>query len=99
MRDALWTFVRVEGVEPTNDAAKRSIRPGGLWRKGIFGTHSPEGSRFVEAMMTVVATLTQHHHHVLDYLTAVCDADLRASPHLPCSQPPTAIEQLMRPAA
>ena len=50
--DALWTFVRVEGVEPTNNTAERSIRLGVLWRKGSFGTQSADGSRFVEAMMT-----------------------------------------------
>src|SRR5262249_47833306 len=26
--EALWTFVRVEGIEPTNNAAERAIRPG-----------------------------------------------------------------------
>jgi transposase len=62
---ALWPFVRHEEVEPTNNAAERAIRPGGLWRKGSFGTPSPEGSRFVEAMMTVVATLTPQHRKVL----------------------------------
>jgi len=37
-REALWTFVQVAGVEPTNNTAERSIRPGVLWRKGSFGT-------------------------------------------------------------
>jgi transposase len=75
-RQALWTFVRHAGVDPTNNAAERAIRPGVLWRKGSFGTHSPEGSRFVEAMMTIVATLQQQHCNVLDYLTAACQAAL-----------------------
>jgi transposase len=30
-REALWTFVQVEGVEPTNNTAERSLRPGVLW--------------------------------------------------------------------
>src|SRR2546422_3078139 len=47
-REALWTFVQVEGVEPTNNTAERSIRPGVLWRKGSFGTQSAEGSRSEE---------------------------------------------------
>jgi hypothetical protein len=63
-REALWTFVQVEGVEPTNNAAERAIRPGVLWRKGSFGTQSDEGSRFVESMMTVVATLQQQQRNV-----------------------------------
>ena len=72
--DALWTFVRIVGVEPTNNGAERAIRPGVLWRKGSFGTQSAQGSRFVEAMMTVVATLKQQHRHVLAYMTDACQA-------------------------
>lgn len=72
--EALWTFVRVEGVEPTNNAAERAIRPGVLWRKGSFGTQSANGSRFVEGMMTVVATLKQQHRNVLAYMTDACQA-------------------------
>lgn len=72
--EALWTFVRVEGIEPTNNAAERAIRPGVLWRKGSFGTQSAQGSRFVEAMMTVVATLKQQHRHVLAYMIEACQA-------------------------
>jgi transposase len=83
-RQALWTFVQVEGVEPTNNTAERSIRPGVLWRKGSFGTQSAEGSRFVESMMTVVATLKQQQRSVLEYLTTACEAALRgeAAPSL-----------------
>ena len=83
-RAALWTFVQVEGVEPTNNTAERAIRPGVLWRKGSFGTQSAEGSRFVASMMTVVATLKQQKRNVLEYLTAACAAALRgeAAPSL-----------------
>jgi len=83
-REALWTFVPVEGVEPTNNTAERSIRPGVLWRKGSFGTQSAEGSRFVESMRTVGATLQQPPRHVLESLTAACEAALRgeAAPSL-----------------
>ena len=83
-REALWTFVQVAGVEPTNNTAERSIRPGVLWRKGSFGTQSAEGSRFVESMLTVVTTLKQQQRNVLEYLTAACEAALRgeAAPSL-----------------
>jgi len=77
---ALWTFVRVPGVEPTNNAAERAIRPGVLWRKGSFGSHSPAGSRFVERMMTVAATLKQQQRNVVDYITLACEATLRGEP-------------------
>jgi transposase len=49
VRPALWTFVHLEGVEPTNNTSERALRPGVLWRKGSFGTQSARGSRFVEA--------------------------------------------------
>src|SRR5215471_3767113 len=83
-REALWTFVQVAGVEPTNNAAERSIRPGVLWRKGSFGTQSAAGSRFVESMLTVVSTLKQQQRNVFAYLTAACEAALRreAAPSL-----------------
>ena len=84
LRQALWTFVHVEGVEPTNNTAERALRPGVLWRQGSFGTQSEKGSRFVESMMTVVSTLKQQQRNVLEYLTAACEAALRgeAAPSL-----------------
>jgi transposase len=98
-RQALWTFVRHEGGEPTNNAAERALRPGVLWRKGSLGPRSPEGSRFVEAMLTVVATLTQQHRNVLDYLTAACEAAWCGETAPSLLPTPAAIEQLFRPAA
>lgn len=72
---ALWTFLRVHGVEPTNNAAERSLRKGVLWRKGSFGTDSAEGSRFAERIMTVVATCRQQNRNVLEFLVATLKAD------------------------
>jgi hypothetical protein len=61
-------------IHPTTNTAERSIRPGVQWRKSSFGTQSEAGSRFVESMMTVVATLKQQKRNVLDYLTAAHEA-------------------------
>jgi transposase len=80
LSDALWTFVRVAGVEPTHNTAERAIRPGVRWRKGSLGTQSAEGSRFVEAMMTVVATLKQQHRHILAYMPDACQAVYTGEP-------------------
>jgi transposase len=71
---ALWTFVHIEGVEPTNNLGERQVRPGVIWRKMSFGTQSEAGSRFAERIMTVVSTLKQQKRNVLDYLTQACDA-------------------------
>lgn len=66
---ALWTFVRRAGVEPTNNAAERALRSCVLMRKTSFGTHSEEGSRFIERMLTVAATLRQQKRNVVNYVT------------------------------
>ena len=99
LRQALWTFVRHTGGAPTNNAAERAIRPGGLWRKGSFGTQSPEGSRFVEAMITVVATLKQQHRNVLDYVTAACEAALCGESAASLLPTPDILNHVMHPAA
>jgi transposase len=76
----LWTFTRIDGVEPTNNAAERSVRPAVLWRRKSFGTQSARGSRFVERMLTVSATLRQQNRNVTDYLTEVCASALSGRP-------------------
>jgi len=80
-------------VEPTNNAAERAIRPAVLWRKGSFGTHSPGGSRFVERMLTVAATLRQQGRNVIEFLTRACEAALhgQAAPSLLRAQPSMAL--------
>lgn len=80
VQEAMWTFVRVPGVEPTNNLAERSLRHAVLWRKASFGTHSARGSRFVERMLTVVTSLRQQNRSVLEYLTEVNQAKLQGSP-------------------
>jgi len=99
IHQVLWIVVRHEGVEPTNHAAERAIRPGVLWRKGSFGTQSPEGSRVVETMMTVVATLKQQHRHVLAYVAAACETALRGEAAPSLLPAPAVPEQPLWPAA
>ncbi len=84
LEPALWTFVKVAGVEPTNNAAEHRVRHGVMWRKTSFGTDSPCGSRFVERILTVVTTLRLQGRNVLDYVTEACEAALqgRAPPSL-----------------
>jgi transposase len=71
---ALWTFVTVPGVEPTNNAAEQALRPAVLWRKGSFGTQSAGGNAFVTRLLSVAATCKQQDRSLLAYLTAVCTA-------------------------
>jgi transposase len=65
---ALWTFARVEGVEPTNNRAERTLRLAVIWRKISFGNHSEGGCRFVERILTTVQTLQLQNRQVLAYL-------------------------------
>jgi transposase len=68
-RSNLWTFVEVEGVEPTNNAAERALRHGVIWRKLSFGTQSAAGSRFVERMLTVIETARRAGRNAFAWLT------------------------------
>jgi transposase len=78
--EALWTFVDTEGVEPTNNAAERALRPAVLWRRGCYGTQSESGSRFVERMLTVSATCQQHNRPLLPYLVDAITAHWAGQP-------------------
>jgi transposase len=72
--EALWTFSRVEGVEPTNNAAERALRPAVLWRKGSFGSRSAEGCLFVERLLSVRATCQQQERALFTFLTTAVAA-------------------------
>jgi transposase len=77
---ALWTFVRLPGIEPTNNAAERGLRHAVQWRKTSYGTDSVAGSHFVENVLTVVASCRQQERNALDYLTRCCQALYAGTP-------------------
>jgi transposase len=79
-RQWLWTFVRHEGVEPTNNAGERSLRHAVIWRKLSFGTQSAGGSRFVETMLTVIETCRQQRRNVFAFVTVAVEAHLAHQP-------------------
>lgn len=68
LRQGLWTFVEHEDLEPTNNLAERQLRHAVIWRKCSYGTDSPAGSRFVEAVLTVVMTARQQGRNALELL-------------------------------
>ena len=68
LEPALWTFTKVQGIEPTNNHAERMLRPAVMWRKQSLGSHSLGGCRFVERMMTVLQTLKLQGRSIMDYL-------------------------------
>jgi len=79
-RQWLWTFLRREGVEPTNNAGERSLRHAVIWRKLSFGTQSASGSRFVETMLTVIETCRQQRRNVFAFLTEAIEAHVAHQP-------------------
>ena len=92
VEEGLWTFARIEGIEPTNNAAERALRFAVIWRRISGGTDSERGSRFVERTLSVVATCRQQGRNVLEYLRSCFEADLRGQPIpslLPNGQPIT----------
>jgi len=80
LEPALWTFVRQEGVEPTNNRAERALRKGVLWRKKAFGCVSEGGCRFVERVLTVVQTLRQQGRPVWQFLRDALQAHRSGQP-------------------
>jgi transposase len=77
---ALWLFVTTEGVEPTNNAAERAIRPAVLWRRTSFGSQSEAGSVFVARMLTVITSLRSQERNVLAFMTEAVRSSRRGSP-------------------
>lgn len=76
----LWTFVEMEGVDPTNNEAEQTIRPAVLWRKGSFGTWSEMGQRFTERSLTIAATTRKQGVSLFDFLFQAIDARLHQLP-------------------
>ena len=91
VEEGLWTFASVKDVEPTNNAVERALRHAVIWRRISGGTDSTDGSRFVERMLTVVATCRQQGRNVLEYLTSCFEADRRGQA-LPSLLPVTTAE-------
>jgi transposase len=81
---ALWTFVDLDDVEPTNNHAERELRAFVLWRRRSFGAQSERGSLFAERLMTVTHTARKQNKNVLTFLTACCTAarDGKSAPSL-----------------
>lgn len=79
-REWLWTFVDVEGIEPTNNNAERALRPAVIYRKLSFGTQSEAGSRFIERMLTVGETCRLQKRSLFTYLTTAVQAHFAHQP-------------------
>jgi hypothetical protein len=69
----------VEGVPPHKNATERALRHGIIWRKTGYGTDGEAGGRFVERLLTVVATCRRRGRDALEFLTACLLARLEGT--------------------
>jgi len=66
--DALWTFLEIQGIEPTNNAAERALRPAVIQRKVSHGIQSRQGAICRSRLLTVTTTLRQQGRDVWQFL-------------------------------
>jgi transposase len=77
---ALWTFLSVEGVEPTNNPAERALRGPVIHRKLSHGTTSKDGERFAERAQSAAATCRLQNRSLFTYLRDLLVAHSRNDP-------------------
>jgi len=95
---AMWLFVERAGIDPTNNAAEQVLRHAVLWRKICGGTHSELGSRFVERILTVVATLRKQERNIFEFVREACEAHFSGD-QAPSLLPVTEVTQRLARAA
>ena len=66
--DKLFTFLRIRGVEPTNNHAERSLRFLVIMRKICFGTRSPEGSQSHGVLASLLQTAKLHGTNAMQFM-------------------------------
>jgi transposase len=77
---ALWTFVSVPGVEPTNNQAERGLRGAVILRKLSLGTQSESGERVIERLLSASVTCRLQGRSLFAYLSEVLAADVSGKP-------------------
>jgi transposase len=65
---ALWTFLIIDEIEPTNNHAERCLRHGVIWRKKYFGTRSNYGSDFVSRNLSILMTCKLQSKNAFNFL-------------------------------
>ena len=77
---ALWTFVDIDGVEPTNNHAERGLRGAVIYRKLSLGSQSDHGERTIERLLSASITCRLQKRSLHTYLTQVITAHARGDP-------------------
>jgi hypothetical protein len=76
----LWTFLRVENVEPTNNAAERILRPLVIMKRIFQRLPSPRGREFYERLCSVGATARIRGVQIFDWLIKALHASYLGEP-------------------
>jgi transposase len=77
---ALWSFVKHDGVQPTNNHAERALRGAVIYRKLSLGTQSHGGERRIERLLSAHTTCRLQNRSLFDYLTELLAAHARGDP-------------------
>lgn len=78
--DKLFTFLELDGVEPTNNSAERALRTGVQWRKICFGNRSAAGESAAARLLTVSQTCRIQQRNSLCYLSEAISRYRKALP-------------------
>lgn len=85
----LFTFLEYDGVEPTNNAAERGLRPAVMWRKICFGNQSDDGELLTARLLTAERSCILQSKNAFQFLVSSIDAyrkNLSAPSLLPASR-------------
>lgn len=77
---ALWTFVEIEGVEPTNNVAERALRGPVIYRKLSLGSQSERGETTTQRLLSASVTCRLRGRSLFAYLADVLGARVRGDP-------------------
>lgn len=78
--DSLFTFLEVEGVEPTNNAAERALRPAVQWRKICFGNQCQAGEILTARLLTTSRTCRLQGRNPFVFLEQAITAQRKGLP-------------------
>ena len=67
-KKALWTFLDIQGIEPTNNAAERALRQSVIQRKISHGVQSRQGAICRSRLLTVTTTLRKQGRDVWQFM-------------------------------
>jgi transposase len=77
--DKLFTFLRMPGVEPTNNHAEQSVRFLVIMRKICFGTRSQAGSLSHSVLTSLLETARRHGKNRIAFLVSLLTQPLAAA--------------------